>query len=354
MRRVVIMETPVLLIIFNRQDTVEKMLPQLRKAAPKRLYIACDAPRDNVEGEKEKVFAVRDYVLSQVDWDCKVTTKFLDKNQGAKHIHRFITWFFENEKEGIILEDDCIPNDSFFTYCSELLEKYRDDKRVWNISGYNPLNAIPSFYSYYFLYEAWAWGWATWADRWLPNYKFVVDDSYDHIFDGFTNVPEVTHYYNNILKGFQNNEDVSTWDIQWNLTIMKNRGACILPTRNLVSNIGVGGLHFDCTQNPYLCTPTYELTEIRHPEVLEFNPYVVSCLQQNIVKFSYIKETYHTAYLFGKIPVLKTITTDKSKTFYLFGCIPFMKVKSKKSENCFKLNIFKILFLKIVEKHILY
>ena len=113
-------------------------------------------------------------------------------------------------------------------------------------------------------------------------------------------------------------------------------------------------MHFDCTQNPYLCTPTYELTEMRHPEVLEFNPYVVSWLQKNIVNSSYIKETLRTSYLFGKIPFIKSLTTDKSKTFYLFGLIPFMKIKTKKSENCFKLNIFKIPFIKTVEKHILY
>ena len=348
------MNISVLLIIFNRKDTVEKILPQIRKAAPERLYIACDAPRNNVEGEAEKVLAVREYVLSQIDWNCKVTTNFLTENQGAKNIHRFITWFFENEKEGIILEDDCIPNDSFFNYCSELLEKYRDDKRVWNISGYNPLNAIPSFYSYFFHYEAWAWGWATWADRWLPNYKFLIDDSYDNIFDGFTNIPEVVYYYKQILSEFRYNENVSTWDVQWNLAIIKNKGACILPTQNLVSNIGVGGLHFDCKQNPYLCTPTYEIKELRHPEYIDFNAYFIYYLQKNIVETSYVKEIIKKSYLFDILPILKIVITDKASFCYLFGFIPFLKFKSQKSDSSFKLNFCKIPILKTITKKVLY
>jgi len=132
------MKKAVLLVFFNRLDNLKKVFEQVRIAQPPRLYLASDGPRDNKVGEKEKVEGIRKWVLDHVDWKCDVKTRFLDKNSGgcAYGVSGAVTWFFENEKDGIILEDDCVPSQSFFPYCEELLDKYKDNKKVWHITGY--------------------------------------------------------------------------------------------------------------------------------------------------------------------------------------------------------------------------
>ena len=109
------LETAVLFLVFNRLDTTKQVFEAIRKAKPPRLYIAADGPRESKEGEAEKVKAVREYVMSNINWDCEVKTLFRDKNLGCKYaVSGAIDWFFENEEMGIILEDDCLPSQSFF------------------------------------------------------------------------------------------------------------------------------------------------------------------------------------------------------------------------------------------------
>ena len=118
------------------------------------MFLASDGPRTNVPDEKETVNEVRNYLLSEIDWSCKLKTLFRDENLGCgKAVSSAITWFFENVEMGIILEDDCLPSDSFFMYCRELLLKYKDNGRVMHIAGNNPLGISSSFNdkdSYYF------------------------------------------------------------------------------------------------------------------------------------------------------------------------------------------------------------
>ena len=126
---------PVLFIIFNRPNTTRQVFERIREAQPKRLYVAADGPRD--EDEQLRCEETR-AIVSTIDWDCELHTRFLDKNQGCDpHCLQAITWFFENEPEGIVLEDDCLPACSFFGFCSELLEKYRNDDRIGHITGGN-------------------------------------------------------------------------------------------------------------------------------------------------------------------------------------------------------------------------
>src|SRR6056297_619848 len=122
-------ETPVLFLIFNRLDTTKQVFEEIRKAKPKQLFIAADGPR--TKQEKEKTDAVRKYVLDNIGWKCSVKKLFRNKNLGCKYaVSGAIDWFFENVEQGIILEDDCLPSQSFFRFCEELLEKYKDDERV--------------------------------------------------------------------------------------------------------------------------------------------------------------------------------------------------------------------------------
>ena len=131
------LKTAVLFLIFNRPDTTKQVFEAIRKSKPPRLYVAADGPRTDKSGEAEKVEQVR-RIAMQVDWNCEVKTLFREENLGCgKAVSSAITWFFKNEEEGIILEDDCLPNQSFFWFCEELLERYRDDMRIMAVSGDN-------------------------------------------------------------------------------------------------------------------------------------------------------------------------------------------------------------------------
>ena len=126
--------TPVLFIIFNRPDPTFKVFEEIRKAKPLKLYIAADGPRNHKPGDKEKCEKTRQ-VINLIDWDCQIRTLLRENNLGCKIApSSAITWFFENEEAGIILEDDCLPNQSFFLFCQELLYKYKDNNKIMHIS----------------------------------------------------------------------------------------------------------------------------------------------------------------------------------------------------------------------------
>ncbi len=159
------LETPVLYMVFNRLDIVEKAFGQIRKAKPKKLYIAQDGPRPHVPDEKDKILKVREYILSNIDWDCEVKTLFREENLGInKAIPGAVDWFFENEEQGIILEEDIYMSLSGFWFLEKMLNKFKDDKDVWFVFAYNTVD-IP--YDYVKADSFGAWGYATWKDKWM-------------------------------------------------------------------------------------------------------------------------------------------------------------------------------------------
>ena len=163
-------ETPVLFLIFNREDTTQKVFNVLRRQKPKYLYVAADGPRKNKEGEAEKCRRTRD-IINQVDWDCELKTLFREENRGCKMaVSSAISWFFEQVEQGIILEDDCLPHPSFFPFCEELLIRYKDDDRIGHIGGNCFLpGLIEDGLSYDFCSISHIWGWASWRRVW-KNY----------------------------------------------------------------------------------------------------------------------------------------------------------------------------------------
>jgi len=172
------LRTPVLFLVFNRLDTTKKVFQVIKKAKPPRLYIAADGPRETKEGEAERVKAVRDYVMSNMDWECEVKTLFREKNLGCgKAVSEAITWFFENEEMGIILEDDCLPTQSFFWFCEELLIRYKHEEKIMQINGSSFLPNIDIKESYFFSKYNHIWGWASWRRAWkhfhmqYPNWE---------------------------------------------------------------------------------------------------------------------------------------------------------------------------------------
>jgi hypothetical protein len=205
--------TPILLIIFNRPDTTRIVFDVIRQRRPRQLFIAADAPREGRSEEKIKCDETRK-IVSEVDWDCDVHTLFRDKNLGCgMGVSTAITWFFEHVEEGIILEDDCVPDPTFFQFCEELLAYYRDNPRIMHISGDNFLHGKKrGKSSYYFSQYTYMWGWATWKRAW-------------HFFD-FNILPFE-------LRG-------NRWGLQWLLSVEKQDGLAVAPNVNLVTNIGSG------------------------------------------------------------------------------------------------------------------
>ena len=237
------LETAVLFLIFNRLNTTKRVFEAIKKAKPPRIYIASDGPRDNIKGENEIVLEVRNYVLSNIDWNCEVKTLFRDKNLGCKYaVSSAISWFFENEKQGIILEDDCLPSQSFFWFCEELLNKYKDDMRIWHIGGYKHPYLKGDIFSYNFSRFTQIWGWASWSNRWkyydvslslFRKYKNLLFD-YEFFLKNYENISRFK-ILQKLLEG-----KIDTWDYQWNFTVRVNSGLAIRPSVNLVRNIGFG------------------------------------------------------------------------------------------------------------------
>ena len=238
--------TPVLFLIFNREDTTQKVFDAIRRQKPKYLFVAADGARKNKQGEAERCQRVRD-IIKQVDWDCELKTLFREENLGCKMaVSSAITWFFENVEQGIILEDDCLPDPSFFPYCEELLNKYKGDSRIGHISGNNFLQGIiDEKLSYDFCSCSHIWGWATWRRVWKNydvNFPFWEEQKDKRSFL-FLNKREEIYFSSFIPDVLNNRNGINTWDTQYWFTLRQQSQLAVYPAVNLVTNIGMGDLN---------------------------------------------------------------------------------------------------------------
>lgn len=264
------LQTAVLFLVFNRLDTTERVFAAIREAKPPRLYIAADGPRPTKAGETEKVQAVRDHVLNNIDWPCEVKTLFREKNLGCKHgVAGGITWFFENEEKGIILEDDVLPLPSFFYYCEELLERYKDNASIAMISG---CNFITTHYepasSYFFSKHNHIWGWAAWRRSWkYYDVSMVQWPAWKNLgsLRGLSDGSRLfCLYWVNIFDKVSAGK-IDTWDYQWTFACWRTGGLSVLPKSNLVSNLG-----FDRVDATHTTGESPEAVINSVPENLEF------------------------------------------------------------------------------------
>jgi hypothetical protein len=239
----------------------------IRKAKPPRLYIAADGPRADKPGEAEKVEETR-RIANQVDWVCEVKTLFREKNLGCRlGVSSGIDWFFANEEEGIILEDDCLPSQSFFWFCEELLEKYKNDVRIAMITGTSYLfNEIDSENDYFFSKYISIWGWASWRRAW-QKYDANISDwpnsKKEKVLD------RIFYWDSNIKNIFSKNFDsvyehkIDTWDYQWCYKCLIEGKYCITPYKNMISNIGFEGTR-SSTNSPFINMKRMELLNIKY------------------------------------------------------------------------------------------
>lgn len=235
------LKTPVVLIIFNRPDTTEKVFEVIRQVKPSKLFVIADGPRLDRAGEVEKCAAAR-AIIDHVNWDCEVLKNYSDVNMGCKRrVSSGLDWVFDTVEEAIILEDDCLPHPTFFRFCENLLEKYRDDKRFMMICGTNVLGEWKSnIQSYFFSYFTHCWGWATWKRAW--NYYDVDMKLWPkpEVKDRVRDVIANDQHYLRCQKNFDStySEKVDSWAFRWFFTRLSQSSLSIIPGVNLISNIG--------------------------------------------------------------------------------------------------------------------
>ena len=256
--------TPVALIIFNRPDTAARVFNEIAKAKPPKLLVVADGPRHHRVGEAERCRQTR-AIIEQVDWPCEVLTNFADTNMGCKmRVSSGIDWIFEMVEEAIILEDDCLPEPTFFRFCEEMLSRYRDDERVSMVSGGNlQFGRQRGSASYYFSRYTHIWGWASWRRAWKhydrdltlwPKYR---DEGW--LETTFSSKGEQA-YWRNSFEAVHNGS-LDTWDCSWTFTCLLKGMLQVAPNVNLISNIGFGpeathtqvvGIHANMATEPMI------------------------------------------------------------------------------------------------------
>lgn len=272
------METPILFLVFNRPGLTKRVFDEIKKAKPKKLYVAIDGPRKEIESDLVKISEVIE-IVSNLTWECKLELLQRESNLGCGlAVSSAIDWFFSKEDEGIILEDDCVPSQEFFSFCVSLLEKYRRTKAVMAINGSNPFLIESKDCSYSFTSYNLIWGWATWKDRWV-EYKY--DLSNEGAFKMLLlllmkfklDLVSVRSWYRHLKLVIQGK--INTWDYQWIYACLINKGLVATPTYNLIHNIGndsVDPTH-GFIDSFYIDIPieTRSLLPIKHPQRIEID-----------------------------------------------------------------------------------
>jgi len=327
MNREIKMNKPVLFITFNRLDTTKQVFEQIKIAQPPRIYLASDGARTEKVGEKENVEEVRKWVLDNINWNCEVKTLFREENLGCGgNISGAITWFFENEEDGIILEDDCVPNLSFFTFCEKMLDKYKDDKRVFAVCGYIPVDCVESDYEYEFASLSHCWGWATWSNRWKFFRRDISDIKKQDVENMYLGEKQI-QYWTYILDEYVSG-NIDTWYYPWFFCVLRENGLTIFPTKNLISNVGVSGVHYNNTStDPRLFSKTYDLTITKYR-----NDYDTSLMDKIFWEYFYIPqnpfEQAQKLKFIQKLFSIKNHPNRKYKVITILG----MKIKIKRKK----------------------
>jgi len=288
-----LLKTPVLFVIFQRADLASLVFEEIRKARPAKLYVAADGPRNEAEAVLCRQART---VIDGIDWECELHTRFQDHNVGCRdNVCTSISWMFEKEEEGIILEDDCLPGASFFQYCTEMLEKYKDDETVGCIGGYNFLEKSRRSNSCLFTKYPFIWGWATWRRAWkffdgtVPTFpETLLNDSFKPYFNSCF---EKNTFYNKFYQVYKGRNDI--WDYQWVYALWKNKMKSIIPPVNLVKNLGFDPRATHKNSNSsQIDVSVGELSEILPPQMNEIDKEADAFFYQNIYKRRFLANVW--------------------------------------------------------------
>jgi hypothetical protein len=238
-------DTPVAMFNFNRPHLTRQVFEVVRQVRPKCLLLVADGPRADRPDDARLCAEVR-AILDEIDWECTVLRNYSDTNLGSfKRNSSGLNWVFDTVEEAIILEDDCVPSLSFFPYCEELLERYRDDSRIGLISGNNflPQSSDKQTPSYFFSIYAMTWGWASWRHTWLQvdmNMPYWPDLKDSGELSTVLGTSEEEIYWRRIYDQIRSGKRNNAWDYQLMLACIKYRQLTIVPAVNLVANVGYG------------------------------------------------------------------------------------------------------------------
>lgn len=265
-------KTPILLNVFNRPEETKRIISILKEERVPILYVHCDGARLNNPEDEKNIAIVRKLIDDSISWDCDIHKYYEDKNLGCGlGPYAAISWFFSNVQEGIILEDDCLPNKDFFIYCQELLEKYRENLKVATIGGTCRFPDKMAQYSYRFSAYTEIWGWATWRRVW-EHYEFNF------------NVPEKLFFLKTwahtlswhaarrwtriLCNSIREGESKTYWDYQLELISLYDKKIHIIPNVNLISNIGHNerGTHTLSPNCAWSNLPTDSILPLKHPK----------------------------------------------------------------------------------------
>ena len=233
---------PVLFLTFNRPDTTQQVFSKIRQAQPPRLYVAANGPRSE-NPEEKKLCDLTRKILEKVDWNCEVHTLFRETYLDCRQsLGGAIKWFFEQEPEGIILEDDCLPSQSFFWFCQELLEYFRHDQRVGAICGFysNELDYSPDA-SYFFSRYLRVWGWAGWRrtfEGYDSNLKNLIENNNTWQSEMFNHKDVLLKKYFQQMFDLVANGEIDTWDTQLQYLLWQKKQRVVVSSKNLIQNIG--------------------------------------------------------------------------------------------------------------------
>lgn len=256
--------TPILFLVFNRPDTTHRVFEVIRNARPERLYLAADGARTSRKGETERVNEVRQ-IISLIDWPCEVKTLFRETNLGCKKaVSSAISWFFEHEPEGIVLEDDCVPHPQFFSFCAELLERYRDDERIGIISGTSLYDIYKEQLNwdkedYIFSRYLSIWGWASWRRVWKDyDPDITCWPIHEKTISELTENARVRSSHKALFDKIHKGE-IDTWDYQVSFMLWTTGRVAVTPRFNLIENIG---FNFEATHTKSSSTVMAQLSRM--------------------------------------------------------------------------------------------
>lgn len=287
------LKTPILFIIYNRIDLTHSVFQVIEKVAPEKLYVAADGPDMQIEDDYLACLRSRSVIIP--NWDCQLKTIYKTQHLGkGKHVAAAISWFFENEPEGIILFDDTLPHIDFFEYCSELLEKYRNDERIFHIGGSNfQKKHKRGKASYYFSAHPSIWGWAAWRRSW-ENYDYRLKS-----IDTLDFPKKVEHYFLkpqeslywirrfNLMK----DTELNMWEYQYYFSLWNQNALSIVPNVNLVTNVGFKNSSRKLRK---LSFQSYPIIPLIHPDMVEqdkhadkyyFRKYLIRALHRKFAKW---------------------------------------------------------------------
>lgn len=283
------LDTPVAMVAFNRAEVTARTFASVRAARPRQLFLIVDGPRAGRPEDVDRCAATRE-VLDRIDWPCEVHRRYAESNLGLEaNVELGLDWVFAQVTEAIVLEDDCVADPSFFRYAAELLDRYRDDTRIWQVSGSGFGVPRRLFGDDSYAFTAWAsvWGWATWADRWHQHRALFPRDHVARGAEDRGDAPVrtrpaqpqpgllVTRSGRRHFAEAAVSDDVIThgWDKHWWLTMMTVGAFAASPAVNLVENVGWGpdATHGQARRD-HPATPME--FPLRHPAQVALNPEV--------------------------------------------------------------------------------